>query len=328
MQLSDFDYVLPKELIAQHPVSPRCNSRLLVAGKKVEHKHFFDIVDYFRKGDVLVINETKVIPAKLTGRKETGAKIELIVEHCFGKECTCHIKGTKPRVGNKLIFKKFHAEIIKNENDIFTVVFDADIDTVIKQVGKLPTPPYVKENLRRNSDYQTAYSRKNGSVAAPTAGFHFTKELLEKIQKKGVKIAKVCLHVGFGTFLPVRDLNTHVMHSEYFEVDQKNADIVNDKKRRLFVVGTTSVRVLESAANEQGKIMAEKGETSLFIKPGYKFKTSIDALITNFHLPKSTLLMLVSAFIGREKILKLYKRAIKKKYRFYSFGDAMLLFSE
>jgi len=328
MKLSDFYYELPKKLIAQHPISPRHNSRMLVAGKKIEHKHFYDIIDMLRKDDILVLNETKVIPAKLVGRKETGAKIELIVEHASGKQCGCHIKGTKPRVGNKLIFRKFYAEIIKHENDVFTVVFNADVDSVMKRIGKLPTPPYVKEKLRRNSEYQTVYSRKNGSIAAPTAGFHFTKKLLEKLQRKGIKIAKVCLHVGFGTFLPVRDLQIHSMHAEYFEVDQKNANIINNRNGRLFAVGTTCVRVLESAADEHGMIHPMHGKTNLFITPGYKFKTRIDGLITNFHLPQSTLLMLVSAYFGRKKILKLYTLAMRKKYRFYSFGDASLLLIE
>jgi len=328
MKLSDFDYKLPKEFIAQHPVSPRCNSKLMVIGKKIEHKRFYDIIHYLKKDDVLVLNETKVIPAKLVGRKTTGAKVELIIEHPLGNKGLCRIKATKPRVGNKFIIGQYKAEIIKLENDIFTVEFNEDVSTIMKKIGKLPTPPYVKEELRKDSDYQTVYSKKKGSVAAPTAGLHFTEELLDQLNKKGVKIAKVCLHVSFGTFLPVRNLKTHKMHPEYFEIDKKNADIINNRNGRLFVVGTTSVRVLETVADKNGRIHAKKGETSLFIKPGYRFKTNIDSLITNFHLPRSTLLMLVSAIIGRKRILEAYNIAIKKNYRFYSFGDSMLVFIE
>jgi len=327
MKLSDFNYNLSKEFIAQKPISPRDNSRLMVIGNKIEYKKFYNLIDYLEKGDVLVINETKVIPAKLIGRKQTGAKVELIVEKTIGKKCECRVKAT-PRVGNKLIFGKYKAEIIKQKNDIFTVEFDSDVNEIMKKIGKLPTPPYVKRKIDRESQYQTVYSKKKGSIAAPTAGLHFTNRLLKKIRQKGVKIAKVCLHVDFGTFLAVRDIKTHKMHSEYFEVDKRNADLINNRKGKLAVVGTTSVRALESVADKNGKICSKKGETDLFIKPGYTFKTKINCLITNFHLPKSTLLMLVSAFVGRKRVLDAYKVAIKKRYRFFSFGDAMLIFSK
>jgi S-adenosylmethionine:tRNA ribosyltransferase-isomerase len=325
MKLSDFDYNLPKEFIAQKPVSPRDNSKLMVIGSEIEHKRFYDIIDYLEKGDILVLNETKVIPAKLTGRKETGSSAEIIVEEFEGKICKGHIKTRNPRIGTKLIFGKYNAEIIDENEEMFTIRFDENIKSIMKSIGQLPTPPYVKRKLDKNSQYQTVYSKKKGSIAAPTAGLHFTTRLLNKIKKKGVKIAKVCLHIDFGTFLPVRDVNKKKLHAEYYEIDKKNADIINNRKGRLFVVGTTSIRTLESVS-KNGKIIAGKGKTEIFIKPGYKFKNKIDGMITNFHLPKSTLLMLVSAFIGRKKILDAYKIAIKKKYRFFSFGDVMLIF--
>ncbi|GAJ09285.1 unnamed protein product, partial [marine sediment metagenome] len=259
-------------------------------------------------------------PAKLAGKKETGSSAEIIVEEFEGKICKGYIKTRNPRIGTKLIFGKYNAEIIDENEEMFTIRFDENIKSIMKKIGQLPMPPYVKRKLEKNSQYQTVYSKKKGSIAAPTAGLHFTKKLLSKIRKKGVKIAKVCLHVDFGTFLPVRDINKKTLHKEYFEVDKKNADLINKRKGRLFVVGTTSVRTLESV-NKNGKIIPKKGKTEIFIKPGYKFKTKIDGLITNFHLPKSTLLMLVSAFIGRKKLLKAYKTAIKNKYRFFSFGD-------
>lgn len=325
MRLHDFDYELPKEMIAQKPVFPRDHSKLFVLGKKIEHKHFYNLIDYLKKDDVLVLNETKVIHAKLTGRKDTGAKVEMIVEETRGRECKCRIKSTKPRVGNKMIFSIYNAQIVGQEKDIFIVLFDEDVKTVMDKIGELPTPPYVKRKIDNDSQYQTVYSKKKGSIAAPTAGLHFTEELLDKIRKKGVKIAKICLHVDFGTFMPIRDINQKELHPEYFEIDEKNAELINNRKGRLAVVGTTTVRALESAADKKGFVHACAGKTTIFIKPGYKFKNKIDLFVTNFHLPKSTLLMLVSAFIGRKKILSAYKTAIKKKYRFFSFGDAMLI---
>ncbi len=324
LKLSDFDYNMPKERIAQKPVSPRDSSKLMVVNDKIEHREFFDIVDYLRERDVLVLNETKVVYAKLTGKKETGSPAEIIVEEVDGNRCRCRIKTKNPMPGVKLIFDKYKAEVIEKDYDEFVVEFDENVDEILKDIGKLPTPPYVKRKLDKEEQYQTVYSKKEGSVAAPTAGLHFTKRLLEKIKKKGVKIAKVTLHVDFGTFLPVRDIDKSTLHKEYFEVDEKNADIINNAKR-LFVVGTTSMRTLESVADEEGIIRAKRGNTRLFIKPGYEFKLDYDGVITNFHLPKSTLLMLVSAFVGRKKILDAYNIAVRKKYRFFSFGDAMLI---
>ena len=324
MKISDFDYDLPKEFIAQKPVSPRDSSKLMVIGDGIEHKRFYDIIDYLENGDVLVINETKVIHAKLVGRKETGSPAEIIVEEFEDNICKGHIKTRNPYVGTKLIFGKYNAEIIDEVGEMFVIKFNEKIEKVMKKIGELPTPPYVKRKIDRESQYQTVYSKKKGSIAAPTAGLHFTTRLLNKIKKKRVKIAKICLHVDFGTFLTIKDINKKKLHIEYYEVDKKNADIINKRKGRLFVVGTTSVRTLESVCRN-GKIIAKEGKTDIFIKPGYKFKNNIDGMITNFHLPKSTLLMLVSAFIGHKKLLDVYKIAIEKKYRFFSFGDAMLL---
>jgi len=319
-----YDYNLSVKRIAQKPFSPRDHSKLLVVGEGIEHKRFYDIVDYLKKGDVLVVNETKVIPAKLIGVKETGTKAELVVEEVSGKRCICRIKTKNPQIGNKMMFGKYKAKIIDRDRDEFNVEFNADVNEIMNAIGKLPTPPYVKRKLDRNDQYQTIYSMKKGSVAAPTAGLHFTNRLLKKIMDKGVVIAKVCLHVGFETFMLVRNPKTHKMHKEYFEVDSKNAKLINNRKGRLFLVGTTTVRTLESTV-VNGKVIASKGETDIFIKPGYKFKLKFDGLITNFHLPKSSLLMLVSALIGWKRLLSVYKTAISKKYRFFSFGDAMLI---
>lgn len=330
MELDDFDYGLPKELIAQKAAVPKDSSRLMVVkGDKIEYKHFYEIIDYLNKDDVLVINETKVSRAKITGKKMTGSKAELILcdkidDNTFG----CRIKSNKVRVGNEYVFAKgLRCRIIGQEKDVFTVKFNKRIDKkIINNLFELPLPPYVKRRISKEAEYQTVYSKKSGSLAAPTAGLHFTRKLLQKIRKKGVKIAKVCLHIDFGTFLPVRDrIEEHKMHEEYFEIDRKNAEIINRRKGRLVAVGTTSVRTLESAADGKGRIIVKKGRTDIFIYPGYEFRTNIDAMITNFHLPKSTLLMLVSAYYGRERILSAYEEAIKRKYRFYSLGDGMIL---
>ena len=327
MELSDFDYNLPKELIAQKPAAPKDHSRLMVVGRIIKHQYFYDIINYLKKDDVLVINDTKVSRAKIQGRKITGSKIELIL--CKKLNSTgfeCRIKGNKIRIGNKYVFGSLQCEVIAQKNDIFTVKFNKPItQEIINKLFELPLPPYVKRKIQNDSEYQTVYSDKEGSLAAPTAGLHFTNGLLKKIQDKGVKIARICLHVDFSTFLPVcGKIQEHKMHKEYFEITKENAGIINNRKGRLITVGTTSVRALESSC-KNGKILPQKTLTEIFIYPGYRFKTKIDALITNFHFPKSTLLMLVSAYFGREKILEAYKIAVKEKYHFYSLGDAMLL---
>ena len=329
MKTSSFDYNLPEELIAQHPSDKRDESRLMIVGDEIEHIKFSDIIDYLEKDDVLVLNETKVIEAKLIGKKITGAKAEIILtKRIDNKRFEARIKAKNPKAGTEFIFNIFKCKIIEQDDDIFIVEFDKELSKEkLKEIAVLPTPPYVKEEIKDYSRYQTVYADKEGSVAAPTAGLHFTDELLERIMEKGIKIAKLTLHVGFGTFIPIRTekVEEHKMEEEYFEIDKENADIINECKGRLVCVGTTSMRALESMC-KNGKIIKYSGLADLFIYPGYKFKSNTEMMITNFHLPKSTLLLLVSAFAGKDKILDAYKEAIKEKYRFYSFGDAMLLF--
>lgn len=328
MKLSDFDYELPKELIAQEPADKRENSKLLVLqNNKITHDHFYNLINYLNKDDVLVINETKVLKNKLLGKKETGTKIEVIIEKKLKNNTyECRLRGKKPKVGNIIVFADgLKAEIISQDKDIFNLKFNKSFN--LDKIGELPTPFYVKKHLVDQERYQTVFAKNKGSLAAPTASLHFTKELLDKIKKKGVKIAKITLHISFGTFLPIKeqDFTQHKMHEEYYEVSKAAADIINNCKGRLICCGTTTVRTLETCADEEGKIKAGKGSTAIFVYPGYTFKTLIKAMITNFHLPESSLLLLVCAFYGKDKIFEAYNEAIKNKYRFYSFGDAMLL---
>jgi len=324
MKLSDFDYNLPKELIAQSPAKPRTHSRLMVLHyDKIEHKKFYELLDYFKAGDVLVMNETKVLKIKLSGKKETGGKIELMLEGLNGEAI---VKG-KLKIGNKIIFDKNIFGIVKekSENKI-KLEFNLPIKEVIEKIGKLPIPPYIKKELNSDSEYQTVFAKKEGSIACPTSGLHFDDKLLKKLENKGVKFAKVCLHVSFDTFLPVEveEVKKHKMHGEYCEINEKNAKIINSAKR-LFVLGTTALRTLESLSKPDKKVYAGSKITEIFIYPGYKFNLKYAGLITNFHLPKSTLLMMISAFYGKEKIFEAYKIAVKEKYRFFSLGDAMFL---
>lgn len=350
MKLKDFDYELPKNLIAQKPISPRDQSRLLILRKstgKIEHKHFYDITDYLNKGDVLVVNNTKVMAARLMGKRaETGGKVEVfLLRKLESNAWQCLVGGKKRKENLRVEFgKNLKAEIIKNNLDgTWNVKFNcrgANFMKLVEKIGRVPLPPYIKRghNLRSDqNNYQTVYAddKKIGSVAAPTAGFHFTPALLKRLKNKGVRIEYVALRVGLGTFAPVKadDITKHKMHAEYVEVDKKIlANIIKAKNegRRIIAVGTTSVRTLESLFNKKA-LRVKNCElrdyffwTDIFIYPGYKFKI-VDAMITNFHLPKSTLLMLVSALAGRNKIIKAYREAIKKKYRFYSYGDAMLI---
>ena len=340
MKLTDFNYKLPEELIAQVPIEHRDESRLMVLNREkqtIEDKIFKDIIDYLEPGDCLVRNNTKVLPARLYGKKETGAHVEfLLLNRIEGDIWECIVRpGNKLHAGAKVIFGDglMEAEVIDtmpggtrkvkfNYKGIFNEILD--------QIGLMPLPPYIHEELKDKDRYQTVYAKYEGSAAAPTAGLHFTDELLEKIEKKGVKIANVTLHVGIGTFRPVKEENIedHDMHSEHFYIKQEDVDKINETKRngkKVIAVGTTSCRVLETIANEEkGMVEATEGDTSIFIYPGYKFKC-IDGLITNFHLPESTLLMLVSALAGREYILKAYNEAVEKKYKFFSFGDAMFI---
>lgn len=339
MKKQDFYFELPQELIAQEPLKDRASSRLLVLNKQgeIEHKTFWNILDYLKKGDCLVLNDTKVLPARLIGqKKDTGAKIEVLLLTRKDKNQweTLVKPGKKARVGDKIIFGdgKLEAEvleIIEGGNRIIQFYYDGIFEEILDELGQMPLPPYITHHLEDKNRYQTVYAKQEGSAAAPTAGLHFTPELLTEIQKKGVSIAYLTLHVGLGTFRPVKTENIleHEMHSEYYIVEQEQADKINQTKKeggRIIAVGTTSTRTLESIADENGFIKAASGWTNIFIYPGYHFKI-IDGLITNFHLPESTLIMLVSALAGKENVLHAYEVAVKEKYRFFSFGDAMLI---
>lgn len=342
MKTHDFYYDLPQELIAQTPIEPRDHSRLLVYNRKnktIEHKHFYDIIDYLTANDVLVINNTRVIPARIYGtKKDTGAKVEiLLLKRINLTDYECLIKPAKKfKVGTEIIISNnLTAQCIENVEEIGgrVVRFSTLCGTLeeeLDRIGEMPLPPYIHEKLKDKERYQTVYSKINGSSAAPTAGLHFTKELLEKIKEKGVTIVEVLLNVGLGTFRPVNETNieNHHMHSEYIEVTEETANILNraqEEGKRIIAVGTTSVRTLESATDDNGIIHACKKETNIFIYPGVKFKF-VDAIITNFHLPESTLIMLISAFAGREETLNIYNIAVKEKYRFFSFGDSMFIY--
>lgn len=326
-------YDLPEELIAQTPIEPRDSSRLLVYDRKtgqIEHKIFHDIIDYLNAGDVLVVNNTRVLPARIYGYKDTGAKIEILLQKRLDlTNWEAIARPTKRlKVGTVLTFSEHLRCTVKEIGDYGCVkiefAFDGVFEHRLSEVGSMPLPPYIKEKLKDKERYQTVYSKIEGSSAAPTAGLHFTPQLLQKIRDKGVEIVEVLLHVGLGTFRPVKEDNIlkHEMHSEFFVMSEENAERLNKAKsegRRIVAVGTTSVRVLESAC-ENGKFLPMKKETQIFIYPSYKFK-AVDALITNFHLPESTLIMLVSAFIGRDETMRVYETAVKEKYRFFSFGD-------
>lgn len=340
MKTSDFYYDLPKELIAQDPLEDRSSSRLLHLSMKdgsMEHRHFTDILDYLNEGDCLVINDTRVIPARLYGHKEeTGALIEiLLLKRCENDIWECLVKpGKKARPGAKITFgdgilKGEIIDIVDEGNRLIQFHYDGIFEEILDQLGEMPLPPYITHKLKDKNRYQTVYAKNDGSAAAPTAGLHFTKELLEQVKAKGVKIAHVTLHVGLGTFRPVKvdDVEQHHMHSEFYMVEEDQAKLINDTKKaggRVISVGTTSCRTLESATGEDGILLAGSGWTEIFIYPGYRFKM-IDGLITNFHLPESTLMMLVSALAGKENIMAAYEEAVRQKYRFFSFGDAMLI---
>ncbi len=340
MKVSEFNYELPEELIAQVPLEKRDESRLMVLDRKkqtIEHKVFKDIIDYLEPGDCLVRNNTKVLPARLYGKKETGAHVEfLLLNRIEGDIWESIVRpGNKLHVGTKVIFGDglLEAEIL----DIMPggtrkvqFKYQGIFNEILDQIGLMPLPPYIHEELKENDRYQTVYAKYEGSAAAPTAGLHFTEELLKKLEEKGVKIANVTLHVGIGTFRPVKveNIEEHDMHSEHFYIKQEDVDKINETKRqgkKVIAVGTTSCRVLETIASEEnGMVEPIEGDTKIFIYPGYKFKC-IDGLITNFHLPESTLLMLVSALAGKEHIMKAYNEAVKEKYKFFSFGDAMFI---
>ena len=339
MKVSEFNYELPEELIAQTPIEKRDESRLMVLDRSkqtIEHKTFKDIIDYLEPGDCLVRNNTKVIPARIYGKKETGAKVEfLLLKNMEGDIWETIVRpGNKLHVGTKVIFGDglLTAEILEimpGGTRKVKFSYEGIFNEILDKIGLMPLPPYIHEELKDNDRYQTVYAKYNGSAAAPTAGLHFTPELLKKIEKKGVKIANVTLHVGIGTFRPVKEENVenHEMHTEHFYIKQEDVDKINETKKqgkRVIAVGTTSCRVLETIADENGLVKETEADTSIFIYPGYQFKC-LDGLITNFHLPQSTLLMLVSALAGKDYIMKAYNEAVKEKYRFFSFGDAMFI---
>ena len=346
LKTSDFYYELPPELIAQHPERERDHSRLMILDRKtdsIDHRHFYDIVDYLEPEDVLVINDSKVIPARLyghvEGREEAALELLLLRQRDLDT-WECLVKpGKRARIGSRSVFGNGILlgevlDIVEEGNRIIRFTYDkkryANIYDVLSVVGLMPLPPYITEQLGDNDRYQTVYAREEGSAAAPTAGLHFTPELLERIRAKGVAIAPVMLHVGLGTFRPVKAerIDEHVMHTEFFSVPEESARLINERKAkggRLICVGTTSCRTIESVAEENGHIPALSGDTGIFIYPGYRFK-AVDALITNFHLPESTLLMLVSAFYSRERVMEAYETAVAERYRFFSFGDACYIY--
>ncbi len=340
MNKSDFFYDLPKELIAQHPVEPRDHSRLMLVDKstgEIEHKHFYDIIDELCEGDCLVLNNTKVLPARLYGTKvDTGARVEFLLLNNKGDDIWEVITGPgkRAKIDTEFIFgdgllKAKVLDILEGGNRLVKFSYEGNFYNVLDKIGQMPLPPYITEKLEDADRYQTVYSKELGSAAAPTAGLHFTDDLLKKINDKGVNVAFVTLHVGLGTFRPVKedDITLHRMHSEHYWLPKETADIINETKKngkRVIAVGTTSCRTLESVGTFKGRIEESEGWTDIFIYPGYEFKC-IDALITNFHLPESTLIMLVSAFCGYDNTMNFYKTAVEEKYRFFSFGDAVFL---
>ena len=340
MKTSDFYFDLPEELIAQVPILDRSSSKLMVLDKEtgeISHKIFKDIIDYLNPGDCLVLNNTRVIPARLIGSKEgTGGKIEfLLLKRNEDDTWETLVKpGKRAKIGTRFSFGegKLIAEVVGMGDDGARIVkfeYEGIFEEVLDELGNMPLPPYITERLEERERYQTVYSKEKGSAAAPTAGLHFTKELLEKVKEKGVNIAYVTLHVGLVTFRPVKvdDVNEHVMHSEFYHLEEEDAKIINDTKKnggKIISVGTTSTRTLETIGDENGMVRAQSGWTNIFIYPGYEFKV-VDKLITNFHLPESTLIMLVSALAGKEKVMNAYNEAVKERYRFFSFGDSMII---
>lgn len=340
MKTSDFYYDLPEELIAQTPVEPRDSSRMMVYSRKTKevlHKHFYDVIDFLNEGDALIVNDSRVLPARIYGTKiPTGANVEfLLLKQVKDKVWETLVKpGKKARTGDSFTFGDgimtgTVIDVLEDGNRIVEFKCDSNFYETLDKIGQMPLPPYIHEKLKDKERYQTVYSHELGSAAAPTAGLHFTDELLDKIRAKGIKIGYVTLHVGLGTFRPVKvdDVTTHKMHSEHYEVPEETAKLIEETKnngKRVIAVGTTSCRTLESVAKEHGKVVPCEGWTDIFIYPGFKFKV-LDGLITNFHLPESTLIMLVSAFAGYDEVMRIYKEAVDEKYRFFSFGDSMFI---
>ncbi|MBN1541226.1 tRNA preQ1(34) S-adenosylmethionine ribosyltransferase-isomerase QueA [candidate division KSB1 bacterium] len=327
MDLNEFDYHLPSELIAQYAVQPKSFARLMVLrGDEIQHRRFFHLIDYLQAGDVLVMNRSRVLRNKLTGQKVTGAAAEAILMNPLdGHTVRARIKCSKVRVGNAFIFEGLHARVVGQENDIFHLYFEQPVAEIVDR-HLYPNPPYIHRTV--GEEYQTVYALEPGSLAAPTAGLHFTRNLIRRLKQKGVLFAELTLHVGFGTFLPIRDqqILKHTMEPEYYTIDSANAERIREA-RRLFVVGTTTFKALQSSARPGGRVEARSEHSDLFIYPGVDLPVPVTGLITNFHLPKSTLILLVSAYYGKERILKAYRKAVECRYRFFSLGDAMLLLS-
>ncbi len=327
--LRNYDFELPEELIAQEPTEPRDHARLMVLREGIEHRYFYNLSEYMDKGDVLILNDTKVIKARIRGIKDTGGKVEILILERLGENYyRCLVKGKKIHSGSVLIFEDIKGVVRAKNEGICDIEFSGDIMELARRRGEVPLPPYIKNPPKDAEEkYQTVFARREGAVAAPTAGLHFTPQLLKEIERKGVKIGYITLHVSYGTFKPIKteDIREHRVDEEYYIVGEEVAKLINEREGRLFAVGTTVTRALESSS-KNGIIYPSQGYTNIFIYPGYKFQSGIDALITNFHVPRSSLILLVTAFGGYERVMKAYKIAIEKKYRFYSFGDAMLIF--
>ncbi len=327
--LRNYDFELPEELIAQEPTEPRDHARLMVLREGIEHCYFYNLPEYMDKGDVLILNDTKVIKARIRGIKDTGGKVEILILERLGENYyRCLVKGKKIHPGSVLIFEDIKGVVRAKNEGICDIEFSGDIMELARRRGEVPLPPYIKNPPKDAEEkYQTVFARREGAVAAPTAGLHFTPQLLKEIERKGVKIGYITLHVSYGTFKPIKteDIREHRVDEEYYIVGEEVAKLINEREGRLFAVGTTVTRALESSS-KNGIIYPSQGYTNIFIYPGYKFQSGIDALITNFHVPRSSLILLVTAFGGYERVMKAYKIAIEKKYRFYSFGDAMLIF--
>jgi S-adenosylmethionine:tRNA ribosyltransferase-isomerase len=332
INLNDYDYKLPKELIANKAIIPKDNSKLLVIDNlKLKHHKFYEIIDYFKKDDILILNNTKVLKNKLYGKKTTGANIDLIIENCEDfkqNKYWCRVQTNYPKIDTIILFEnKLTAKIIGRKKDLFLIEFNKSPKSTLKKFGKLPNPNYIKKQIENENEYQTTYAKNKGSFAAPTSGLHFTKELLTKIKNKGVKIAYITLHISFGTFKPIKEdipINEHKMDIENYFIPKKTAFLVNNRKGRIIACGTTVFKALESSCDKNGIIKEGYNKSNLFIYPGYKFNFKPDLMITNFHLPKSTLILFISAYFGKDIVLNAYKNAVKEKYRFFSLGDSCL----
>lgn len=324
-KLDSYDFYLPKTLIAQDPIEPRDHSRLMVLDQdKITHDYFYNLINYLEKDDVIIFNDTKVLKARLIGKKLTGGKVEALITSKNGNLCDAIIGGKNVKIGTILEFRGIRGKVIDKNEGFGTIEFEKEPD--LENIATVKLPPYIKKDIKDVDRYQTIFAKNDGSLAAPTAGLHFTDRLLKNIEDKGIRIGYITLHIGYSTFAPVKeeDITSHKMYDEYFSISEQTAELINGRKGKLISVGTTVMRALESSVSD-GKIMNKAAKTDLFIYPGYKFKSNIDILLTNFHIPKSSLLMLVSAFAGYENIMNAYKVAVENKYRFFSFGDAMLI---